>query len=141
MERRARINNLTAKTNIFQLHGSSAHSYTIGEEGDISNICQFQFYEWCYYYDSTDEFPHHRLVLGKVMGPSVGVGNEIAQCILRGNGRVVSQRSARPLRTDEIYNNNEEKKWKVFDKLIELRWGSSLNFPMNFTKNKEQEFE
>ena len=69
------------------------------------------------------------------------VGNKMAQLILKGNERVVSRRSARPLRTDEIYNNNEEKKRKVFDELIELRWGSSLNFPMNSTKTKEQEFE
>ena len=41
VERRARINNLTAKTNMFQLHGLNAHTYTMGEEGDISNICQF----------------------------------------------------------------------------------------------------
>ena len=94
MERRARINNLAAKTNMFQLHGSNAHTYTMGEEVDISNICQFQFYEWCYYYDSVDGFPHHRLVLGRVLGTSVGVGKEMAQWILKGNGRVVSQRSA-----------------------------------------------
>ena len=83
----------------------------------------------------------HCLVLGKDMGPPLGVGNKMAQWIIKVNGRVVSRRSDRPLRNDEIYNNKEEKKWKVFDKLIELRWGSSLNFPMNFTKNKEQEFE
>ena len=123
MERGARINNLTAKTNMFQLHGSNAHTFTMGEEGDISNICQFQFYEWCYYYDSADGFPHHHLVLGRVLGPSVGVGNKMAQWILKGNVRVASRRSDRPLLTDEIYNNNEEKKRKVFDELIELRWG------------------
>ena len=49
--------------------------------------------------------------------------------------------TARPLCTDEIYNNNEEKRRKVFDELIELRWGSSLNFLMNATKTKDQEFE
>ena len=141
VERRARINNLTAKTNMFQLHGSNAHTYKMGEEGDISNICQFQFYEWCYYYDSADGFPHHCLVLGIVLGPSVGVGNEMAQWILKGNGKVVSGRSTRPLCTDEIYNDNEEKKQKVFDELFELRRGSSLNFPMNSTKTKEQGFE
>ena len=45
VERRARINNLTEKTNMFHLHGSNTHTYTMGEEGDISNICQFQFYK------------------------------------------------------------------------------------------------
>ena len=118
VERRARINNLTAKTNMFQLHGSNAQTYTMGEEGHISNICQFQFYEWCYYYDPADGFLHHCLVLGRVLGPSMGVGNEMAQWILKGNRRVVSQRSDCPLRTDEVYNNNEEKKRKVFDELI-----------------------
>ena len=138
VERRARINKLAAKTNMFQLHGSNAHTYTMGEEGDISSICQFQFYEWCYYYDSYDGFPHHHLVFGRFLGLSVGVGNEMAQWILKGNVRVVSRRSARPLRTDDIYNNNEERKRKVFDELIELRRGSSLNFPMNSTKAEEK---
>ena len=123
---------------MFQLNGLNAHTYTMGEEGNISNIYQFQFYEWCYYYDSSDRFPHPCLVLGRVLGPSTGVGNEMAQWILKVNGRVISRRSALRLRTDEIYNNNEEKKRKVFDKLIELRWGSSLNFPMNSTKTEEK---
>ena len=50
VERRARINNLVAK-DIFQLHGQNAHFHTTGEEGDISNLCQFGWYEWCYFRD------------------------------------------------------------------------------------------
>ena len=38
--RRARINNLTAK-NAFKLHGSTLHTVTTGDEGDISNLCQY----------------------------------------------------------------------------------------------------
>ena len=71
----------------------------------------------------------------------MGVGNELSQWILKVNGRVVSWRSARPLRTDELYNDNEEKKRKVFEKLFEILWGSYLNFPTNSTKTKEQEFK
>ena len=81
------------------------------------------------------------MVLGRVLGPSVGVGNEMEQWIIKLDGRVVLQRSARQFCTDEIYNNKKERKQKVIDELIELRWGLSLNFPMNFTKNEEQEFE
>jgi hypothetical protein len=44
VERRARINNLTAKNN-FQLHGSNAHTILTGTEGDISNICQYGWYD------------------------------------------------------------------------------------------------
>ena len=48
VERRARINNLTAK-NAFKLHGSTPHTVTTGDEGDISNLCQYGWYEWCYF--------------------------------------------------------------------------------------------
>ena len=42
MERRARINNLTAK-NLFQLEGRNPHYSVTGQEGDISNICMFDW--------------------------------------------------------------------------------------------------
>jgi hypothetical protein len=38
IERRARIHNLTAKS-YFKLHGSNPYTLTLGEEGDISNLC------------------------------------------------------------------------------------------------------
>ena len=44
VERRARINNLTAKDN-FKLHGMTPHTATLAEEGDISSLCQFGWYE------------------------------------------------------------------------------------------------
>ena len=42
-ERRAQINNLTAK-NLFQIQGQNPRMETLGEEGDISNICNFQWF-------------------------------------------------------------------------------------------------
>ena len=69
VERRARINNLTAK-NVFRLHGTTAHTHTTGEEGDISNLCQYGWYEWCYYREQTAAFPHNKEVLGRVLGPA-----------------------------------------------------------------------
>jgi hypothetical protein len=45
-ERRARIHNLTAKSN-FKLQGSDPYTLTLGEGGDISNLCQFAWYELC----------------------------------------------------------------------------------------------
>ena len=47
-ERRSRLNNLTSKK-LFQLHGSTPHTALTSEEGDISNLCQFKWYDWCYY--------------------------------------------------------------------------------------------
>ena len=69
MERRARINNLMARDN-FKLHGMTPHTATLAEEGDISSLCQFGWYEWCYYREQTAAFPHNCEVLGRVLGPA-----------------------------------------------------------------------
>jgi hypothetical protein len=44
IERRAQINNLTARS-LFQLHGTNAHTAITNEEGDISNLCQYNWYQ------------------------------------------------------------------------------------------------
>ena len=102
VEKRARINNLTAK-NAFWLHGSTPHTVTTGDEGDISNLCQYGSYEWCYFRDHTAAFPNNKKVLGRVLGPARGAGNEMAQWILNANGRVVPRRSLRPMMTQMRY--------------------------------------
>ena len=128
IERRARINNLTAK-NLFQLHGTNAHTATLHEEGDISNLCQFQFYQWCYYREKKNKFPFNQEVLGRVLGPARGEGNEMSQWILKANGNVVPRRSPRPLNSVELHDPDEIEKRKTFDALIERRWGTSINPP------------
>ena len=128
VERRARINNLTAK-NAFKLHGSTPHTVTTGDEDDISNLCQYIWYEWCYFRDQTAAFPNNKEVLGRVLGPARGAGNEMAQWILKANGRVVPRRPLRPLKVDEIHSPVEIKKREVFDELIKRRWGTPMTPP------------
>ncbi len=128
VERRAHINNLTAKDS-FKLHGSNAHTALIGEDGDISNLCQYEWYDWCYFREQKQKFPFNREVLGRVLGPAKGEGNEMAQWVLKANGNVVPRRSSRPLKVDEIHSAMELKKRAIFDGLIERRWGTSINPP------------
>ena len=127
-ERRARINNLTAKSS-FRLHGSTLHTLTTSDEGDISSLCQYGWYEWCYFRDQTAAFPNNKEVLGRVLGPTRGDGIEMAQWILKANGRVVPRRSLKPLKVDEIHSPVEIKERQVFDRLIERRWGTPMTPP------------
>ena len=140
VERRARINNLTAK-DIFKLHGTNAHTTLTGEEGDISNLCQYKWYDWCYFREQKEKFPFNREVLGRVLGPAKGEGNEMAQWILKANGNVVPRRSSRPLKVDELHSLTEIKKREIFDGLIERKWGTSINPPkVSDTENAENGF-
>ena len=128
LERRARIHNLTAKSN-FKLHGLNPYTVTTGDEGDISNLCQFGWYEWCYFREQTAAFPNQREVLGRVLGPSRGEGNEMCQWVLKANGKVVPRRSVRPLHEAEIHSPCEIRKRETFDELIERSHGTSINPP------------
>jgi hypothetical protein len=85
------------------------------EEGDISNLCQFGWYEWCYYREHTASFPNQQEVLGRVLGSARGEGNEMCQWVLKGNRKVHSE--------------VEIQKRKVFDELIERRHETSINPP------------
>ena len=136
VERRASINNLTAK-DTFKLHGTNAHTALTGEEGDISNLCQYKWYDWCYFREQKEKFPFNREVLGRVLGPARGEGNEMAQRILKANGKVVPRRTCRPLKVDEIHSATEAKKREIFDGLIERRWGTSINPPSISETEKE----
>ena len=138
VERRARINNLTAKQN-FKLHGTSPYTATTGDEGDISNLCQYGWYDWCYFCDHGNPFPQPREVLGRVLGPARGEGNEMCQWVLKANGRVVPRRSVRPLTTAELHSPTHIEQRKVFDRLIERRWGTSISPPKLTTSDDEFE--
>ena len=52
----------------------------------------------------------------------------MCQWVLKVNGQVVSRRTLRPLKTDEIHSASEERKRQIFDKIIEKRWGTAI-FP------------
>jgi len=67
-------------------------------------LCQFRFYDWCYYREETAKFPFPSQVLGRVLGPSEGIGNEMAVWILRVDGRIISRQTTRSL-TSEEWNN------------------------------------
>jgi hypothetical protein len=88
IERRARINNLTAR-NLFQLHGTNAHTALTNDEEDISNLCQYAWYKWCFYREQSSKFPFDKGILGRVLGPAKGERNDVAQWVSKANGNVV----------------------------------------------------
>ena len=105
-ERRALITNMTAK-NLFQLQGQTPHFATFVEVGDISNICNFGWYEWVYFRETTAAFPYPAHVLGRCLGPAKNEGNEMTQWVLKQNGEIVPRRTMRSLTPEELSRDSE----------------------------------
>ena len=51
-EHRASIHNVTPRNPLFHLHGQAPIDLSI--QGDISNICQFGWYDWRYYREESN---------------------------------------------------------------------------------------
>ena len=97
IERHAKIYNLTP-WNLFQLQWESPKTATFGVPGDISKLCNFSWYKWCYYREKLNQkFPYPKEYLGRVLGPMKNEGNEMAQVILNAKGNVLPRCSFRHL--------------------------------------------
>ena len=130
MERRASIFQVTAKK-LFQLNGTNPHTATFGTEADISHLCQFGWYEWVYFRDQAASYPYPKECLGRCLGPAKNEGNEMAQWVLRENGKVVVRRSLRRLTPHELAPSNEVEvaKRAAFNNSIRATLGDSITTP------------
>ena len=120
-ERRALIHNLTPR-DLFQNSGKTPTEATFGTQGDLSNLCTFGWYDWCYYRETSNhQFPHQRWLLGRVLGPSKNEGNEMAQNVLTHLGTVVPRRTVVPLTTIQWTNPVEVRRRHDFDHIIKRK--------------------
>lgn len=139
VQRRERIHNVTPK-NLFQLNDNTPTVAILGVEGDISNICQFGWYDWCYYRENnTVAFPHQKKCLGHVLGPLKNEGNAMTQAILKENSLVVPRQSVRRLTEAESNSDSEKKKRDAFDVKIKSKVDDSLSPPPECTSELDLE--
>ena len=89
----------------------------------------------CYFRDQTAAFPNNKESVCRVLGAARDAGNEMAQWILKADGRGLPRKSLRPLKVDEILSPVQIKKSEVFDELIQRRWGSPIT-PSNTQQQK-----
>lgn len=137
-ERRAKIHNVTPR-DLFQLNGNHPTAATYGIQGDISNLCQFGWYDWCYFREERSiQFPLQKVQLGRVLGPAKNEGNEMAQHVVNDKGNVVPRRTLRPLTISELNSVSEIEKRKQFDDTIKARFGDSMSIP---SKPPPEEFD
>ena len=74
---------------IFELDGMTPKTQMSGETSDISTFCEFGWYQWVYFRDTSVDFPGNTLVIGRYCGPSIDVGPALTAKILRKNWQQV----------------------------------------------------
>jgi hypothetical protein len=94
-----------------------------GETSDISQFCEFEWFERVKFWDDAIQFSDDSLVLGRYLGPSIDVGPVLTAKILKQNGEVVHWSTYRGLTPEEIANPVEQAAMKHFDETIEVKLG------------------
>ena len=75
------------------------------------------------------KLPNQAQFLCQVLGPTKNDGTYMSQLCLKENGNIFLRRSAVPLTTSQMNNNEEILKRNVFTNCIRKRYGDSINFP------------
>ena len=67
-----------------------------GQTGDISNLCEFEWFQWVMFYQPTERYPVDKMFVGRWLGPATDVGTAMTYKILLPNGGFVSRSTVRP---------------------------------------------
>jgi hypothetical protein len=89
-------------TDILSASGEVPETILTGSTADISLICQFGWYDWVMFRDTTPSYPDDSVVLGRYLGPATDVGSALMAKILKANGQVVYRSTLRHLTPDEL---------------------------------------
>ena len=58
-----------------ELQGEVPETIMIGQTADISNICEYDWYEWVMFLDNVTSYPEDKRTLGRYLGPAIDVGS------------------------------------------------------------------
>lgn len=95
--------------NQMQLYGQTPTTHLLGETCDISHLCQFEWYEYVWWLDTTEKL--ERKKLGHYLGPSTTTGDVMCSKILTSKGTYRINSSVFPLSVED--RNSEVVKEKI----------------------------
>ena len=123
LELQGLISSHTAKEDIFALGGEVPETIMNGETADISQICEFQFYQWVMFRDEIAPFPEDDLILGRWLGPAIDIGPAMTAKILKCNGEIVHRSTFRELTQAEWESEDGKEARRLYDEAIHHKLG------------------
>ena len=115
----------------FQLEGMTPKSKLTGQPTDISNLCEFGWYEWVQFRYDNNQFPEPHEQLGRCLGPADHAGKVMSQWVMNRQGNVLPIQTLRKLRHDELHRPSKIKEREDFNASITKRHGTSISPPSN----------
>ena len=121
------IRNYTA-TDHYLLDGLTPHQKVTGVTPNISELIQYKWYQWIWYYDLRDPLKE---VLGRYLGPAENCGEGFTSHILTNKGEVIQRSTTRRLTDDENSSEHVINLKSAYTAEMESFIGNTTNATMN----------
>ena len=102
-----------------------------GQMVDISNICEYDWYEWVMFLDNITSYPEDRRTLGIYLGPAIDAGSSLCYKILKADENISCRTTVRSLTLKELVDPSHINQRDDFNNHISDRLGAAST-NMNF---------
>ena len=105
-----------------KLNGRTAYEHVTGKTPDISEYCDFDFYDLVWYHAGTHhDFSNDNRALGRWLGVSHRVGSDMCYWILTQTGHIVAESTVQHVTKDDMSDPDIKEQVDDFDAALEER--------------------
>ena len=112
---------------MYRNRGRSGYEIIFGHTPDISEYVEFGFYDYCWYWDTPQSYPHEKKNIGRWLGVAHRVGQSMVYYIMNTNGKVIARSTATPLELADYDVKETQERMKELDAVIESSIGDYRN--------------
>jgi hypothetical protein len=109
--------------NIAALNEWTPFEHYTGHTPNITELCTYSFYDFCWYWDSEQGFPSQQRVLGWWLGISHDIGRPLTYFILPKSCQPISRSSVTPVTPEELLEPTNKALAEELDKVIDAKIG------------------
>ena len=110
---------------LLELEGDTPQTVLTGDTSDMSNICEFQWYELVWFIDPLDKLENKKLA--RYLGPSHDVGQAMSSRLLTSKAQEISRTSVIPLSIEEKNNPAIQEKISQYTATLTESLGDRIN--------------
>ena len=112
---------------MYRNRGRTGYELVFGITPDISEYVEFQFYDFCWYWDTPQSFPHEKKHLGRWLGIARRVGQAMVYFVMNTNGKVIARSTVTSLEPSEYSLPETTNRMNDLDKTIKDTLGDYRN--------------
>ena len=105
-----------------------------GQTGDISSLCEFEWFGWVMFFQPKETYPDDKMFIGRWLGPAIDVGTAMTYKILRPDGAYLCRSTLISWTSNEEANPFRMSKYVSFMKQINsciVHAAKFSDFPLN----------